>query len=100
MQKDTANRLQRDKILALLIRARGAWVPLPELVKVAAQYNARLHELRRLSFDIENRTWYVDGQKHSAFRLVSGPRVPAPVTTQRQEQLFPDDAPLRHLDLG
>lgn len=61
---------QRGAILALLIRARGEWVPLPEIMACAAQYNARVHELRKLGFNIENRTETADGQRHSWFRLV------------------------------
>jgi hypothetical protein len=60
---------QRAEILALLVKARGEWVPLPEIMACAAQYNARLFELRRLGFKIENRTETVKGQRHSFFRL-------------------------------
>ena len=67
---------QRGRILNLLISARGAWVPLPEITACAAQYGARVLELRRLGFRIENRTKKVDGTRHSWFRLISGP-VPA-----------------------
>jgi hypothetical protein len=59
-------------ILRLLIEAHGAWVPLPEIMACAAQYNARVLELRRLGFNIENRTERVDGARHSWFRLVTG----------------------------
>ena len=60
---------QRGKILALLIAARGDWVPLPEITECAAQYNARIFELRRLGFRIKNRTQDVNGVRHSWFRL-------------------------------
>jgi hypothetical protein len=63
---------QRGEILGLLIKAHGDWVPLPQIMACAAQYNARVFELRRLGFGIENRT-EIDvetGQKHSWFRLV------------------------------
>jgi hypothetical protein len=60
---------QRDQILGLLIAARGDWVPLPKITARAAQYNARIFELRRLGFSITNRTRLVNGTKHSWFRL-------------------------------
>jgi hypothetical protein len=69
---------QRDQILALLIAARGDWVPLPKITDCAAQYNARIFELRRLGFLIENRTKRIDGVKHSWFRLARGPEQLAP----------------------
>lgn len=34
---------QRSRILELLIAARGEWVPLPNIMECAAQYNARIH---------------------------------------------------------
>ena len=71
---------QRGKILKLLIASRGGWVPLPTIADCAAQYNARIFELRRLGFRIANRTRLVNGTKHSWFRLE--PR-PATATGQR-----------------
>ena len=62
---------QRSEILGLLLEARG-WVPLPDIVALAAQYNARIFELRRLEFAIENKR---DGE-HSWFRGVTGPTAP------------------------
>ena len=61
---------QRGEILALLVKARGEWVGLPEIMQCAAQYNARVFELRRLGFKIENRTETVEGERHSWFRLL------------------------------
>ncbi|MGC2331872.1 MAG: hypothetical protein WA581_10485 [Candidatus Acidiferrales bacterium] len=61
---------QRAHILRLLIDARGAWVPAPEIAGCAMQYNARVFELRKLGFTIENRTETVNGVRHSWFRLV------------------------------
>jgi hypothetical protein len=63
---------QRDRILALLVTARD-WVPLPTIADCAAQYNARIFELRRLGFRIANRTKLVNGIKHSWFRLEPQP---------------------------
>jgi hypothetical protein len=64
---------QRTRILERLISARGDWVPLPEITACAAQYNARIFELRRLGFQIENRTKEINGVRHSWFRLINQP---------------------------
>jgi hypothetical protein len=69
---------QRARILRLLIEARGAWVPLPEIMVCAAQYNARILELRRMGFNVENKTERVNGARHSWFRLVTSSAAPAP----------------------
>jgi hypothetical protein len=69
---------QRAKILDLLISARGDWVSLPRIMACAAQYNARIHELPRGGFRIENRTKKVHGVRQSWFRLVRGPDQSAP----------------------
>jgi hypothetical protein len=68
---------QRARILCLLIAARDGSVSLPDIMACAAQYNARVLELRRLGFVIENKTERVNGARHSWFRLVSL-RSPAP----------------------
>lgn len=101
---------QRDRLLALLVRARGAWVPLPEITACAAQYQARLLELRRLGFHISRpRIETINGQRHTWYRLESSPAQPAATEPRsaainepqaKPGRLFPDDAPLRHLDLG
>jgi hypothetical protein len=72
------NKTQSAAILRLLIDAHGAWVPLPEIMACAAQYNARIFELRRLGFHVENRTEMVIGFRHSWFRLLTSPTVQAP----------------------
>jgi hypothetical protein len=70
---------QTARILRLLMDARGAWVPLFEIMSCAAQYNARLWSLRRLGFQIENKTQRDDsGVVHSWYRLVSPPAPPTP----------------------
>jgi len=61
---------QAAAVLRLLLAARGSWVPLPEILKLGvAQYNARVLELRRMGFLIENKTEWVNGARHSWFRL-------------------------------
>src|SRR6266849_9788412 len=69
---------QRARILRLLIDARGAWVPLLETMACAAQHNARILELRRRGFNVQNRTERVDGVRHSWLRLPNSPAAPAP----------------------
>ena len=64
---------QRERIFNLLLCAQGDWVPLLEIAACAAQYNARIFELRRFGFLIQNRTKEIDGARHSWFRLVSSP---------------------------
>jgi hypothetical protein len=67
------SKTQRAVILRLLLDARGAWVHLPEILWFGiAQYNARIFELLRLGFDVENRTETDPntGARHSWFRLV------------------------------
>lgn len=77
-QHPNQTKTQREKILALLAKARGQWIPLPQLMACAAQYNSRIFELRRLGFDIENKTETIDGERHSWFRLAP----PFEVTTE------------------
>lgn len=69
---DDSRTTQRSKILAELVSARGAWVPLYRVTQHAAQYNARIFELRRMGFVIRNRTREVGGERHSWFRLEPG----------------------------
>ena len=71
---------QHSRILRLLIDARGQWVPLPQILELRiSQFGARILELRRAGFDIENRTEQIDGARHSWYRLVSSPMPAAPV---------------------
>jgi hypothetical protein len=74
--------IQSEKILGLLRSAHGAWVPLPEILALSiAQYSARIFELRRRGFNIQNRTETVDGVRRSWFRLADSappPEVPKP----------------------
>ena len=68
---------QRATILRLLIEARGRRLPSPEIAACAQQYNARVFELRRLGFCIENKT-ESDSKtdtRRSWFRLVNSSSV-------------------------
>ena len=72
----TARSTQRAQVLALLRSAHGGWVPLPTILALGiAQYNARVFELRRSGYQIENRSEVVDGSRHSFFRLVEKPSI-------------------------
>lgn len=65
---------QRARILRVMVEARGAWIPLPRILELGiAQYGARILELRRVGFVIENKTEHVNGARHSWFRLVNSP---------------------------
>jgi hypothetical protein len=103
MKRDSRS-TQRARILGLLQAANGGWVPLPQIADCAAQYNARIFELRREGFKIRNRTKDVDGVRHSWFRLetetpASVPLVsptPAPVP----KRCYPGSAPIHTENLG
>jgi len=90
MKHDSADS-RKTQILALLVRARGGWVPLPEILKVGgAQFGARLYEIRhRLGLKVENRKEHHSGQTHSWYRLQTG----API-----DSLFGDLTPTRYPD--
>ena len=47
---------QRQRIKQLFIDRTGEWIPVPEIFRLAAQYNARIYELRAEGMDIENKT--------------------------------------------
>jgi len=91
---------QRAQLLELLKANSPDWVPIRAVVEIAGfQYGARILELRRLGHRIHN-------DPGRAFRLVITPVALAeagqsPQTPcESQPRLFPDDAPLRHMDLG
>lgn len=91
---------QRAKILAVLLNAKGAWVALSQILDLQiSQFGARILELRRQGFMIENEQETVGGQRHSRYRLVLGVGVrPEPrstscnvaITPSPQQWLFPD----------
>ena len=61
---------QRQQILQLLQEREGQWVPLYEILPLAAQYSARIHELRTEGYEIKNRIEHRNGVVHSWFMLV------------------------------
>jgi hypothetical protein len=85
------SKTQRSEILRLLLDARGSWVPLPEILALGiAQYGARILELRRLGFTIENRTERLSGQRRSWFRLVE-PSLPDKLAPAPARNLLESD---------
>ncbi len=60
---------QRQQILQLLQEREGQWVPLYEILPLAAQYSARIYELRAAGYEIRNRTEHRNGAVHSWFML-------------------------------
>ena len=78
MPSSGKSKTQSAAILRLLVDAKGEWVPLPKIMECAAQYNARIFELRRDGFTIENRTEVIDEVKHSWFRIVHAPAAQPP----------------------
>ena len=69
--------IQRQRILDLLSSRSGQWVPLPQLLDLRiSQFGARILELRREGYQIENRTESVKDLfgstvRHSSYRLLS-----------------------------
>jgi hypothetical protein len=67
-QRSTSTRkTQRGRLLGKLRSRTGHWFPLPEILALGiAQYSARIFELRRLGYRIENKR---EGE-HTFFRLL------------------------------
>ena len=63
---------QRQRILDLLLSARGREVPSVALSRISLQYGARVKELRELGFKIQNRTERRSDKVCGYFRLQSG----------------------------
>lgn len=67
---------QEYEIGMLFKRRPREWIPLPEIMRHAAQYNARIHELRTRKDDpmnIENNKTKINGQWHSWYRYMPEP---------------------------
>jgi hypothetical protein len=81
----THARTQRDRLLDLLKAGRGDWIPLPETLALGiAQYSARIHELRKLGYGIENRKERDGDVLHTYFRL-SGTNGASVIVKLKQE---------------
>ena len=67
---------QRQRLLRLLEEHAGHWVELPSILDLRiAQYSARIGELRREGYRIENKVLHSNGRVQSWFRLL--PTTPA-----------------------
>jgi hypothetical protein len=106
-RKDANHNTQRGEILAILIKARGHRVGLPQLLSCAAQYNSRIFELRKMGFRIVNERERVNGQTRTWFRLISGPTLPSNQEFRQQKSetegapehtLFGDLSAMRYPD--
>ena len=75
---------QRDRILRLFQDREDQWIPLWEILPLAAQYNARIKELRDAGHRIENRTEHRNGAVYSWFRLVAAQLQPALFPPERE----------------
>jgi Helix-turn-helix domain len=111
-----SKKTQRARILAILLNAKGAWVPLSQILDLQiSQFGSRILELRRSGFMIENEQETVGGQRHSRYRLLLGAGVRAEpkyscsnvgIMPPPQQSLFPGfcwgeaPAPERHRDDG
>ena len=61
---------QRTNIRKLFERNPFIWIPMPDIMKMAAQYNTRILELRREGMNIINKKKWVDGEFHSWFKYL------------------------------
>jgi hypothetical protein len=74
-QMSQTGKSQTDRILMVLQRNLGAWVPMPELALAASRtgigvaVHSRANDLRRAGYAVENKTEKVDGIVHSFYRL-------------------------------
>jgi len=86
---------QRQRLFDLL--SCREWVSLPQILDLrVSQYSARIHELRKMGCEIENRTEWKDGELCSWFRLKSAPvALPNP-----SEKTSPEPQPSTLFDLG
>ena len=61
---------QRSRVLRLLQESSNQWVPSYRLAEIALQYGARVYELRKQGYKIDNKMQDVNGKTYGAFRLV------------------------------
>ena len=91
-----SKKTQRQRILDLLLSARGRDVPSLALSRISLQYGARVKELRGLGFKIQNRTERRSGKVCGYFRLQGGYGRQARETTEvPSTTLFGDISPDR-----
>ena len=63
-------RNQTERIKREFQRRPFQWIPLPEIMPMAAQYNARIHELRGTGMNIVNKKQHKMGEVHSWFKYI------------------------------
>jgi hypothetical protein len=90
---------QGERILALLRAlggcASGAEVPLPAILALSpriAQHTARITELRHAGYDIRCRSEWVNGDRHTFYRLVANKGNRASLSQTRDDALEPAGA--------
>jgi hypothetical protein len=60
---------QHLKLMALFRSRPGEWIALPEVLSLfISQYGRVVKELREAGEQIENKSEWVNGQRHTAFR--------------------------------
>lgn len=84
---------QEDKILKLLVEARGGWVPAPALAKVCLQYCRAIASLRKDSHDIHNRVEQHGKVRHGFYRL-AGAAINSMAPTKIPPASTPGTAPM------
>lgn len=68
---NTRRGTQCERLLRFFEERQGQWVPLPEILALGiAQFGARILELRRSGYVIENRREHAGKAVHSWYRLV------------------------------
>ena len=87
LEAPSERRSQDARILKLLIQAHGAEVPLPGIVRCAAQYNRCIYNLRTAGFRVLQRSEKQNGILHSWYRLeIEVPEDPTPAQVQRPKR--------------
>lgn len=67
----------QTKRLIEAFKSNNNVLSLPEILDIRpriGQYNSRISDLRAMGYVIKNETWWVKGEKHSKFTLVSEPK--------------------------
>jgi hypothetical protein len=86
-----AIRNQQNQLLALLRQAHGAEVPLSEILALKiSQFGARLLELRRLGYNIQNRQKIRNGKRLSWYRLLPPIALTTSSTPETSKTLAPE----------
>jgi len=64
---------QCERILLLLLRRKGQWIPTSEFAAIAQQHNSRIFSLRRAGYTIENKIETINGKRVGFYRLIATP---------------------------